>query len=65
MATTESYVTQLLPTAVEARIIRSALYEYMERRNSQPMPSEEDICWKFISKISIDLAKHNSNMRFT
>jgi hypothetical protein len=48
---------QLLPDLEEARIIRTALYEYMEKRNSNPDPTAEDACWKWISKISVELRK--------
>lgn len=50
---------QLLPNLEEARIIRTALYEYMVNRNSSPDPVEEDMCWKWISKISVELRKEN------
>lgn len=49
------FVAQLLPDEIEARVIRDALVEHMENHPSEN--TVQDVCWKFISKISIDLRK--------
>jgi hypothetical protein len=51
---------QLLPSPEEARIIRTALYEYMEKRKADPKPEDEDVCWKYIAKISSELRKEEA-----
>jgi hypothetical protein len=52
---TMAYSVQLLPTTEESRIIRDALALYKDQaaRNSD----EVDVCWKFISQISISLTR--------
>jgi hypothetical protein len=49
-----AYVTQLLPDEIGARLIRSALYEYMQN-HPNGIPEEENRAWEYIAKISKDM----------
>jgi hypothetical protein len=52
------YVTQLLPTADEARVLRQALTDWLQDHDGELTDKQRDIAWMFIAKISTDLTKN-------
>lgn len=52
------YVVQLLLDAKEARVVRNALSMYTDETHSS---DDQDVAWKVISEISIELRKRGGN----
>jgi hypothetical protein len=55
----ETYLTQLLPTAKEARYIRKALTDHLQDHDGELSDEERDIAWMYIAKISQHLVNRD------